>query len=81
MKYRRYLRLIQKCQPRLLCSAKLSINTGGETKIVHDKNKFTQYLARNPALQGITNGKLQQKEKNYTLEKARKKSFNKAQRR
>jgi hypothetical protein len=30
-----------KCQPRLLYSAKLSINIDGKTKIFHDKNKFT----------------------------------------
>jgi hypothetical protein len=40
--------------------------------IFHDKNKFTQYLSTNPALQRIINGKLQQKEQNYTLEKSRK---------
>jgi hypothetical protein len=43
-----------------------------ETKIFHDKNKSTQYLSTNPALQGIINGKLQYKEGNYTLGKARK---------
>jgi hypothetical protein len=31
-----------KCQPRLLCSAKLSITIDGETKIFHDKTKFIQ---------------------------------------
>jgi hypothetical protein len=31
----------QKCQPRLLYPAKLSINIEGETKIVYHKNKFT----------------------------------------
>jgi hypothetical protein len=40
--------------------------------IFHDKNKFTQYLFTNPALQSIINGKFQYKEGNYTLEKARK---------
>jgi hypothetical protein len=30
-----------KCQPRLLYPAKLSIAIDGETKIFHDKNKFT----------------------------------------
>jgi hypothetical protein len=61
-----------KCQPRLLYPAKLSITIDGETKIFHDKNKITQYLSINPALQRITNGKRQHKERNYTLEKARK---------
>ena len=31
-----------KCQLRLLYPAKLSVTTDGETKIFHDKNKFTQ---------------------------------------
>jgi hypothetical protein len=61
-----------KCQPRLLYPAKLSINIDGETKRFHDKNKFTQYLSTNPALQRIIDGKLQHKEGNYALEKARK---------
>ena len=43
----------QKYQPRRLCPAKLSITIGGETKIFHDKNKFTQYLSTNSALQRI----------------------------
>jgi hypothetical protein len=54
---------------RLLYPTKLSIIIDGETKIFHDKNKFTQHLSINPALQSIINGKLQQKEGNYTLEK------------
>jgi hypothetical protein len=36
------------------------------------KIKFTQYLSTNPALQRIIDGKPQNKEGNYTLEKARK---------
>jgi hypothetical protein len=48
------------CQPRLLYPTKLSITIDGETKIFHDKNKFTEYLYTNPALQRITEGKLQQ---------------------
>jgi len=40
----------------------LSINIDGETKILHDKTKFTQYLSTNPALQRIIDGKLQHKE-------------------
>ena len=60
-----------KCQPRLLYPANLSITIDGETKIFHNKNKFTQYLSTNPALQRI-DGKLQPKEGNYILEKARK---------
>ena len=46
-----------KCQPRLLYPAKLSITVDGETKVFHDKNKFTQYLSMNPALQMIIKGK------------------------
>jgi hypothetical protein len=34
-----------KCQPRLLYPAKLSITMDGETKVFHDKTKFTQYLS------------------------------------
>jgi hypothetical protein len=60
-----------KCQPRLLYPTKLSITIDGE-KIFHDKTKFAQYLSTNPALQRIIDGKLQHKERNYTLEKARK---------
>jgi hypothetical protein len=69
-------------QYRLLHPEKLSITIYGETKIFHDTTKFTQYLSTNPALQRIIDGKLQHKERNYTLEKARKQSsFNKPKRR
>jgi hypothetical protein len=61
-----------KFQPRLLYPAKLPIKIGGKTKVFHDKNKFTQYLSTNPALQRIIRGKLQHKDGNYILEKARK---------
>jgi hypothetical protein len=61
-----------KCHPRLLYPTKLSITIDGETKVFHDKTKFTQYLSMNPALQRIIKGKLQHKEGNYALEKARK---------
>jgi hypothetical protein len=60
------------CQPRLLYPAKLSITIDEETKVFHDKTKFTQYLSTNPGLQRIINGKLQHMEGNYALEKARK---------
>uniref|UniRef100_A0ABK0L0A9 Nucleic acid binding protein n=1 Tax=Rattus norvegicus TaxID=10116 RepID=A0ABK0L0A9_RAT len=60
-----------KCQPRLLYPAKLSINIDGETKIFHDKTKFTQYLSTNPSLQRIIKGKAQHNEASYTLEEAR----------
>jgi hypothetical protein len=61
-----------KCQPRLLYPAKLSITIDAEAKLYHDKNKFTQYLSINPALQRIIMGQHQHKDGNYTLEKARK---------
>jgi hypothetical protein len=60
----------QKCQPRLLYPAKLSITIDGETKLFHDKNKFKQFLSMNPALQMITE-KNQYKDRNHVLEKAR----------
>jgi hypothetical protein len=63
---------LRKCHPRLLYPAKLSISIDGETKVFHDKTKFTQYLSMNPALQRIIKGKFQHKEGNYSLEKARK---------
>ena len=64
-----------KCQLRLLYPAKLSITTDGETKVFYEKNKFTQYLSTDPSLHRIIDGKCQQKEGNYTLEKARKFGF------
>jgi hypothetical protein len=70
-----------KCQPSILYPEKLSITIDGENKIFHDKNKFTQYFSTNPVLQRIIDGKYQHKEGNYTLEKARKLSFNKPKRR
>jgi hypothetical protein len=33
--------------------AKFSITIDGETKVFHDKTKFTYYLSTNPALQRI----------------------------
>jgi hypothetical protein len=49
-----------KCQPR---PAKLSISIDEETKVFHDKTKFTQYLSTNPGLQRIIKGKLQNNER------------------
>jgi hypothetical protein len=66
-----------KCQARLLYPAKLSITLDGETKVFHDRTKFTQFLSRISALQRIIMGKQQYKDGNYTLEKSRKQSFNK----
>jgi hypothetical protein len=62
----------------LLYPAKLSITILREIKIFHDKTKFTKYLSTYSTLRWIIKGKLQHKEGNYTLEKARKLySFNK----
>jgi hypothetical protein len=61
-----------KCQPRLLYPTKLSITIHGKTKLYYAKTKFTQYLSTKMGLQRITDGKLQHKEGNYTLEKTRK---------
>ena len=60
-----------KFQPRLLFQAMLSITIDAEIKVFHDKIKFTQYLPTNPGLQKKMNTKHQQKEGNYTPEKAR----------
>jgi hypothetical protein len=46
-----------KGQPMLPYPAKLSTNIDGETKVFHDKTKFTQYLSMNSALQRIITGK------------------------
>jgi hypothetical protein len=43
-----------------------------KTKVFHDKTKFTQNLSMNPALQRIIKVKLQHKDGNYALERARK---------
>jgi hypothetical protein len=46
-----------KMPARLQYPAKLSIAIDGETKVFHDKTKFTQYLSMSPALQRIMKGK------------------------
>jgi hypothetical protein len=61
-----------KCQPKLLYPAKLSITVDGETKVVHDKTKFTHYLSMNLAFQRIRTVKNQYKDRNHVLEKERK---------
>jgi hypothetical protein len=50
-----------KLQPRLLYPAKLSITIDGETKVFHDKTKFTHYLSTNLALQRIITEKKKKK--------------------
>ena len=52
---------------QVLYPAKLSIRIDGETKVYYVKTKLTQY----PALQRIIKGKLQHKEGNSAIEKAR----------
>ena len=70
MKARRsWIEVLQKlrdhvCKPRLLYPAKLSFTTNGENKTFQDKNKFKQFLATNPALQKVIEGKSQPKESN-----------------
>jgi hypothetical protein len=61
-----------KFQPRLLYPAKLSITIDGETKVFHDKTKFTHYLSTNPALQRIITEKNQYKDRNHALQKNKK---------
>jgi hypothetical protein len=41
-----------KYQPRLLYPTKLSITIVEETKVFHDKTRFTQYLSTNPPFKG-----------------------------
>jgi hypothetical protein len=60
-----------KCQPRILYLAKVSISLDGETKVFHNRTKFTYYLSRNPALQRIITEKNQYKDGNHILEKTR----------
>ena len=70
MKARRsWIEVLQKlrdngCKPRLLYPAKLLFTINGENKIFQDKNNFKQYVASNPALQRILEGKSQPKESN-----------------
>jgi hypothetical protein len=58
-----------KCQRRLLYPAKRSITIDGETKLIHNKTKFTHYLSTNPDLQRIITEKKKKqtnKQKNNT---------------
>ena len=57
-----------KCQPRLLYPAKLSITIDVETKVFHDKTKFTHYLSTNPAHQRIITEKEKKKKNNTRTE-------------
>ena len=73
MKARRsWIEVLQKLRdhgwkPRLLYPAKLSFTINGENKIFQDKNKFKQFVATNPALQKVIEGKSQPKESNITI--------------
>jgi hypothetical protein len=58
-----------KCQPRLLYPTKLSITLDGETKVFHDRTKFTYYLSTNPALQRIITEKKNKTKQNKTKNK------------
>jgi hypothetical protein len=58
--------------PRLLYPAKLSITPDGEAKVFQDRTKFTHYLSMNLALQRIITEKIQNKDRNHMLGKARK---------
>ena len=48
------------------------ITIDGESKVFHDKTKFTHYLSTNPALQRIITEKKQYKDGNHALEQTRK---------
>jgi hypothetical protein len=62
-----------KYQPRLLYPAKISITIDGETKVFHNKTKFTHYLSTNSGLHRDNKKKKKQyKDGNHILEKARK---------
>ena len=58
-----------KCQASLVNPAKLSITIDGETKVFHNKSKFTHYLSTNPAFQRIITEKNQYKDRNHALKK------------
>ena len=47
--------------PEYYAQPKLSFNINGENKKFQDKNKFKQYVATNPALQKVLEGKSQPK--------------------
>ena len=61
----------QKDQSSVIYLAKLSLIIEGDTKVFHDKIKFKQHICINQDIQRITERKLQNKEGNYTQEKAR----------
>ena len=50
--------------PDYYTQVKLSFTTNRENKIFQDKNKFKQYVVKNPALQEVIEGQSQPKESN-----------------
>ena len=52
-------------QHSLTYPPKLSITVEGQNKIFHDKTRFNQLLATNPALHKVLEGKIQPKEVGY----------------
>ena len=65
-----------KCKPRLLYPAKLAISIHEETKVFHDKNKFTQSFHKSRPSKD-NKCKTTTQEGNYNLEIVRKlSSFN-----
>jgi hypothetical protein len=63
----------QRCHPRLLYPAKLSITINKERNTFPDKTKFKQYLFTKTTLQKVTEEKLQPLRVNHTQENIRKK--------
>lgn len=54
-----------RCQPRLIYPEKLSVIIDGESKLLHDKGKFKDYLSINSAVQKLLEEKLQSMKVNY----------------
>jgi hypothetical protein len=61
---------MQNVPNRLLYPEKLSFIIDGETKVFHDKTKFTESLSANTAFQRIIKGKHQHMDGKNALEKA-----------
>ena len=58
-------------QHRLLYPAKLSITIDRQSKIVHDGTRFNQYLATNPNLHKVLEGKFHPNKVGYIKKKYR----------
>ena len=61
-----------KCQPRLLYPAKLSITIDGENKVFHDKKQIHTLAFRESNPSKYNKRKKKYKDRNHTLQKARK---------